>query len=127
MGVLCLVLVLLFSGLCPANFSIILMERAGCFALTVYLMMSCDSHCSVALPHGIMGWSAVCDCGISLSYLLALLRISSNRLGEPGVERGTPGYKASGYVSMTSKQCLLNNLLLGIVMPVKSDSDVMFC
>ena len=39
-------------------------EKAGCFALTAFLM-SCDSQCSVALPHGGMGWSAVCDCGIS--------------------------------------------------------------
>ena len=33
-------------------------ERAGCFALTVFLM-SGDSQCSVALPHGALGWSAV--------------------------------------------------------------------
>ena len=26
--------------------------------------------CSVALPHGALGWSAVCDCGISWSYSL---------------------------------------------------------
>ena len=30
--------------------------------------MSCDSWFFVALPHGAMGWSAVCDCGISWSY-----------------------------------------------------------
>ena len=39
-------------------------EKAGCFALTAFLM-SCDSRCSVALSHGAMGWSAICDCGIS--------------------------------------------------------------
>ena len=41
-------------------------ERAGCFALAVFLMF-CGSHCSVALPHGAMGWSAsaVSDCGVS--------------------------------------------------------------
>ena len=33
-------------------------ESAGCFALTVFLM-SCDMQCSVALPHGAVGWSAV--------------------------------------------------------------------
>ena len=27
--------------------------------------MSCDRYCSVALPHGAMGWSVVCGCGIS--------------------------------------------------------------
>ena len=44
-------------------------SRAGCFALIVFLM-SCDCKCSVALPHGAVGWSAVCDCGISWSYAL---------------------------------------------------------
>ena len=29
--------------------------------------MSCHFICSVALPHGDMGWSAVCDSGISWS------------------------------------------------------------
>ena len=28
----------------------------------------------VALPRGAMGWSAVCDCGISCSYSLACVR-----------------------------------------------------
>ena len=40
-------------------------EKAGCFTLSVFLV-SCDSKCSVALPHGVMGYSAVCDCGISI-------------------------------------------------------------
>ena len=39
-------------------------ERAVCFVLFVFLM-SCFCYCSVALPHDTMGWSAVCDCGIS--------------------------------------------------------------
>ena len=39
-------------------------ERAGCFAFTVCLV-SFDSQCSVGLPHGTVGWSAVCDCGYS--------------------------------------------------------------
>ena len=38
-------------------------ERAGCFILFVFLM-SCFCYCSVALPHGAMGLSAVCDCCI---------------------------------------------------------------
>ena len=33
-------------------------------------LMPCDCQCSVALPHGAMGWSAVCDGGISWSYPL---------------------------------------------------------
>ena len=37
-------------------------ERAGCFALFVFLM---SRDCCVALPHGAIGFSAVCDCGIS--------------------------------------------------------------
>ena len=32
--------------------------------------MYCYYKCSVALPHGAMSWSAVCDCGISWSYSL---------------------------------------------------------
>ena len=39
-------------------------ERAGCFTLIVFLM-SCDCQCSMTLPVCAMGWSAVCDCGIS--------------------------------------------------------------
>ena len=32
--------------------------------------MSCYCKCPVALPHGAVGWSAVCDCGISWSSSL---------------------------------------------------------
>ena len=45
---------------------------AGCFAF-VDLQMYCYYKCSVALPYGVIGWSAVCDCGISLSYSLTFL------------------------------------------------------
>ena len=31
-------------------------------------IVSCDCYCSVALPHCAVGWSEVCDCGISGSY-----------------------------------------------------------
>ena len=44
---------------------------AGCFALFVFLV-SCD--CCVALPHDAMGLPAVCDCGISWSYLLTICK-----------------------------------------------------
>ena len=37
-------------------------ERAGCFALFVFLV-SCD--CCVTLPRGATELSAVCECGIS--------------------------------------------------------------
>ena len=64
-SVLCLVLVLLFSTLCPSSCAIILMgKRYDCFRLTV-LPMFCNSQRSVALPHCAMGWSAMCDHGIS--------------------------------------------------------------
>ena len=66
-GALCLVFVLLYSFEFynhPGK-----EERAGCFTLIVFLM-SCDCLCSLTLPHGAVGWSAVCECGISLSYLL---------------------------------------------------------
>ena len=36
-------------------------EKAGCFAIIV-LQMYCYYQCSVALPHGTVDWSAVCDC-----------------------------------------------------------------
>ena len=56
----------LFNTVCPSSYAIILMgeESVGCFALTIFLM-SCESQCSVALPHGAVGWSTVCDCNIS--------------------------------------------------------------
>ena len=52
MGVLCLVHVLLFSILCYNHRDG--EERAGCFALIVFLM-SCDNQCSVALPRAVVG------------------------------------------------------------------------
>ena len=65
-GVPCLVLVLFFSALCPFSFESILMgeERAGCFTL-FFSLVSCDCKCSMALPHGAIDCSAVCDCSIS--------------------------------------------------------------
>ena len=48
-----------------SSFAIILMGKTeACFALFVFLA-SCGCYCSAALPHGAVGWSAVCDCGIS--------------------------------------------------------------
>ena len=48
-------------------------EKPGCFAIIV-LQMYCYHKCSVAVPHGAVGWSAVCDCGISWSYSLTFGR-----------------------------------------------------
>ena len=39
-------------------------EKVGHFAVIV-LQMYCYYICSVALPHGAVGWSAGSDCGIS--------------------------------------------------------------
>ena len=39
-------------------------EKAGGVAIIV-LPMYCNYECSVALPRSAVGWSAVCDCGIS--------------------------------------------------------------
>ena len=39
-------------------------EKAGCFAIIV-LQIYCYYKCYVALPHGDVGLSAVCDCDIS--------------------------------------------------------------
>ena len=39
-------------------------EKAGCFVIIV-LHMYCYYQCSVALPHGAVDWSALCDRGIS--------------------------------------------------------------
>ena len=49
-----------------SSFAIILKRKRElvCFVFIV-LQMSCDCKCSVALPQDAVGWSAVCDCGIS--------------------------------------------------------------
>ena len=58
--------VLLCITLCPFLFCNHLEEeeKAGCFAINV-LQMYGYYKCSVALHHGAVGWSAVCDYGIS--------------------------------------------------------------
>ena len=55
-----------FCGLC-LFIAVVLVCVWGwaCFALCVFLdVLNCDCDCSVSLPHGVMGWPAVCDCGI---------------------------------------------------------------
>ena len=39
-------------------------ELAGYFDFIVF-WMACYCECSVVLPHGTVGWSAMCDWGIS--------------------------------------------------------------
>ena len=43
------------------------LKNVCCFAFIVF-SMSCYCKCPVALPHGTVGWSAVCECRISWSY-----------------------------------------------------------
>ena len=50
--------------------------RLGCFAF-IFFRKSCYCKCSVALPRGAVGWSAVCDCGISCLYSLTFLLCST--------------------------------------------------
>ena len=59
------VFVLVCITLCPFSCSNQLEEEDFVFIVSP---MSCHFICSVALPHGAMGWSAVCDSGISCSY-----------------------------------------------------------
>ena len=55
--------------LCPFQFYNRIHEekRAGCFAFIVF-RISCFCKCVVALLHGTVRWSAVCDCIMPLSY-----------------------------------------------------------
>ena len=39
-------------------------EKTGCFSIIV-VQINCYYKWHVALPHGAVGWSAVCECGIS--------------------------------------------------------------
>ena len=47
---------------CFVSFSHIEEKEKACFFAFIVLQMSCYCKCSVALPHGAMGWAAVCDC-----------------------------------------------------------------
>ena len=58
------VFVLVCLTVCPFPCSNHLEEKDFVFIVS---FMSCHFICSVALPHGAMGWSAVCDSGISWS------------------------------------------------------------
>ena len=52
--------------------------------------MSCDCKCSVVLPRGDMGWSAICDSSSSWSYSLTLrlLSLTSTKTSLPKTMRG---------------------------------------
>ena len=48
-----------------SSFAIILERKRELVALLYCLTDILLLKCSVTLPHGAVGWSAVCDCGIS--------------------------------------------------------------
>ena len=50
--------------------------------------MNCVYWCSVALPHCALGWSAMCNCGISWSYLPIFFTAIFNQIGLPAMLRG---------------------------------------
>ena len=62
-GVLCLYIrfVIHYYKYVHSSFAIILKRKRK----LIVVLMSCYYKFSVAQPHGAMGWSAVCDCGIS--------------------------------------------------------------
>ena len=70
--------------------------------------MSCD--CSLALPHGTMGWSAVCDCGTSWSNLLGFFFWMDTGLDSYNTHRYVDGTKLSvshsNMIRFTSGTCL---------------------
>ena len=79
MNVLCLSM-FWYALICVlSSFTIMLKRKRELVAL---LLLSYG--CLVALPHDAVGWSAVCDCGISLSYSLfyPMYVYQSGRQGE---------------------------------------------
>ena len=48
-----------------SSFAIILKRKRELVAAFIVLQMSCYCQCSVTLPPGAVGWSVLCDCGIS--------------------------------------------------------------
>ena len=69
-GVLCWSL-FWYTLLCVLSSLAIILNRKRELVVCVFVFrMSCHCKCPVALPHGVVGWSAVCDFGISLTNLL---------------------------------------------------------
>ena len=113
---MCLVLVSLFSTMCPSSFEIILLEkeRASCFAISVFLM-ACDSQCSVDLSRCTISWSVVCYCGDSDQAHL-YLSVDVNK-----------DVSAMHVIRKKITIGCLHAVLTGTVVPAKSDSDIMVC
>ena len=70
---------ILFYMFCVlSSLAIILTRKKVLFVLLcLYSLCFVFCYCSVALPCGAVGWSAVCGCGISLSYSLAFFQQTS--------------------------------------------------
>ena len=51
-----------------SSFEIISLRNTGCFGQCV--LACCGCWCSLPLPHGVVDWYAVCECGLSPSYSL---------------------------------------------------------
>ena len=51
--------------------SVIILQKKRTLVILLCVLQYYDYYCSVFLPHSAVGWSMVCDCGISRSYLLA--------------------------------------------------------
>ena len=73
-------------------------EKASCCAIIV-LQMYCYYKCSVALPRGVMGWSAVCDCGIYFLIILTyfLTQLWENRDNDEGILSNTDKIRFTYY------------------------------
>ena len=66
---------MLVGVLCLALFCCVLLCFLSCFAINLkrkrelvalpLLSNGCLVECNVNLPHGAVGWSALCDCGFS--------------------------------------------------------------
>ena len=77
---MCLFLVLFCNILCFSSFAPILIGNE-CFTLIAFLI-SCDCYCSVALPHGGVTQSAVCDCGLTYFCFISFKIRDSVNLGK---------------------------------------------
>ena len=63
-----------YAVLCVlSSFAITSLGKRELVVFLFVFLMSCGCYHSLLLPRDAVGWSAVCDCGISLSYSLTFL------------------------------------------------------
>ena len=107
-GVQCLSL-FRYALLCVhSSFAITLKRQRKLVALLVLLLqMYCYCKCSVTLPHRVVGWSAVCNCGISWLYSLTFwLRNKITILNKS--ENATPELFAIYIKNYANQECSWN-------------------